>query len=107
MHISAEVILKSKSGKSIFEKDAVITSDTISNYVPKDSSLQTVKNILDSLGFQTVSGPYSVTITGSVHLFESVFKIKLSSKENPDVPIPNTLKDFVEKIIFSEPVMYF
>lgn len=108
--ISAEVILKSESGNSMFDKNVTITSENISHYLPKSSSVDAVKNILESLGFQTSVGPCSITIIGTPKLFEDNFKIKISEDNMlhmQDIQTPNSMKEYVEKIIFPEPVEYF
>ena len=119
--ISAEVILKSKSGRSLANEDVAITSDNIKEFSPTDYTIKEAIHRIQELGFTTPQAGVTLTIVGSLSLFENVFQVKLTETEDDDLAgggsmeihsskepvIPSTLKDIVEKIVFIPPPRYF
>lgn len=115
--ISAEVILKSKTGKSMFEPGVVVTSENVSDFKPDETSISKVSDILCEMGFKISCGEHSISIEGSKILFEKIFKIKITIgkdknqtfkiKNNVPINVPSSLKNYVEKIFFPEPPEYF
>lgn len=109
--ISAEVILKTKSGRSVYSRDVAITSKNIKEFQPTEETINDAANRLRELGFTVLKGDITLTVIGEPTLFEKVFKIKLTLKKNekatnivvnPDeeLVIPDSLSDSVEKIVF-------
>jgi subtilase family serine protease len=109
--ISAEVILKSKSGRSVYSRDVAITSKNVKEFQPTEVTINDVSNRLQKLGFTVLKGGITLTVIAEPTLFEKVFKVKLTLKKNekasnivvnPDeeLVIPDSLSNSVEKIVF-------
>ena len=115
--ISAEVILKSKSGKSMLESGVIVTSENVSEFAPDETSISKVSTMLRDMGFNIFLGEYSISIEGPKDLFEKTFKTKLivekdknrgfHIKNNSSIPVPSSMKNYVEKIFFPEKPEYF
>ena len=115
--ISAEIILKSKSGKSMLTPGIVVTSENISEFIPKEDSMNKLNKILQEVGFNVVCGMNSISIEGTKILFENIFKTKIIIKKNDKgffeikndalIQIPLSIKNDVEKIFFPEQQEYF
>lgn len=112
--ISAEVILKSKSGQSMASTEAPITSDNIEEFRPSDLTIKDAKEHLKQLGFNVSSNGLTLTIVGERSLFEKVFKVKLIVKKDRDtggmkvlsdkeLSIPTRVSDVIEKVVFVPP----
>ena len=116
-NISAEVILKSKSGKSFIDSNVNVTSKNVADFYPTKKTIEDAKRQLQQMGFRVPISKITMTIEGEPKKFESIFKIKLQISENKlnrlsiscqsDPVIPDSLKNFVEKIIFPEEPEYF
>jgi hypothetical protein len=109
--ISAEVILKSKSGKSLSNRESAITSKNVKEFQPAEETIIAATDHLHKLGFTVLDGNITLTIIGEKSLFEKVFDTKLDIKKdqkakriivhpNKDLPLPASLSDIVEKIVF-------
>jgi hypothetical protein len=109
--ISAEVILKSKSGRSLYSRDVAITSKNVKEFQPTEVTINDVSNRLQKLGFTVLKGGITLTVIGEPTLFQKVFKVKLTLKKNekasnivvnPDeeLVIPDSLSNSIEKIVF-------
>ncbi len=115
--ISAEVILKSKTGKSMFEPRVVVTSENVSDFMPDETTISKVSDILREMGFEIFHGEHSISIQGPKTLFEKIFKIKIiiekdknetfTIKSNVPINVSSSMKNYVEKIFFPEPPEYF
>lgn len=116
--ISAEVILKSKSGRSLAHPDKEITAVNIEEYTPSPDTIEMATQILEGYGFMVMPSEVTLTILGQPLQFEKVFKVKLTLNTNEktsaiivladrDLGIPNSLKEYVEKIVFPEPPEFF
>jgi subtilase family serine protease len=112
--ISAEVILKSTSGKSMSSAKEPITSDNIEEFRPSDLVVNDATKHLKQLGFAVSSNGLTLTIEGEESLFEKVFKINLTLKRNGDTGrinihsdkellIPARLSDIIERVVFVPP----
>lgn len=110
--VSAEVILKSKSGRSLASGDVAITSDNIEEFRPTQESIKKATQGLQKLGFTVSQGGVTLTIVGEQKLFEEVFKVKLTTKKvaggievraNTEASIPHSLSDIVEQVVFIPP----
>jgi hypothetical protein len=114
--ISAEVILKSKTGRSLTEGTASITSNNIREFQPSLETTNEAKQGLSQLGFQVTPSDITMTVVGPKSLFEKVFDTQLqvnnTTKEvsiispNKDLPIPDSLQRSVEKVVFIPPPEY-
>jgi hypothetical protein len=116
--ISAEVILKSRSGRSLADADAVVTAETLEEFAPAPETVIKATQCLKHLGFTVVHTGVTLTILGKKELFEDVFTIQLTLKEdektgsviihcNGDVSIPKSLKNVVKDVVFPEPPEFF
>ena len=116
--ISAVVILKSKTGQSLAHTEVPITSENIENFKPTSETITRATKRLEELGFNVQPSPITLTLLGKTTLFEKVFKIKLTIDRdettgseivhaNRELLIPDSLKDVVEKVVFSEPPEFF
>ena len=113
--ISSEVILKSKTGRSLTE-GIPITSENIKDFQPSQETINEAVEIFRELGFTVSPSNVTITIVGTKNLFEEVFNTKLqikttdkgiSIKPPRDLIIPNSLRHIVEKVIFIPPPEYF
>ena len=114
--ISAEVILKSKSGKSFLATNSV-TSENIDEFLADKNTISQATIILEDFGFTALESETSISIVGTSNLFEKIFKIKikinkddlgnLSVNLDKKPIVPMTLKNYVEAIIFPEKPEYF
>jgi subtilase family serine protease len=76
--ISAEVILRSKSGRSMDSSNVPITSENIEEFQPSEQVINDATNRFKQLGFAVFSNGLTLTIEGEKSLFEKVFKVKLT-----------------------------
>ena len=113
--ISAEVILKSKTGRSLTE-DIPITSENIKDFQPSQETINEAVEIFKELGFTVSPSNITITIVGTKALFEQVFNTKLqinTTDKGISVPpareltILDSLRHIVEKVIFIPPPEYF
>ncbi len=112
--ISAEVILKTKNGKSMINEDIPITSENIEQFQPSPDTIENATSILEKLNFTVFNNNYTLTIQGKAELFEKVFNAKITVEKNtftgkttikPDreLNIPDTLDNIVEGVVFTPP----
>ena len=117
-YILAEVILKSKSGRSMVSSDDNITSENIEEFRPSQQVIKDATDRLKKLGFTVISGGITLTIKGEKALFEKVFKVNLTFEKiglagkievhsDKQLSVPAGISDIVEKVIFTPPAEYF
>jgi organic radical activating enzyme len=114
--LSAEVVLKSASGRSLTDVGATITSENVSEFRPNQETIEEAIHQLEKLGFKVPQKGITLTIVGEPKQFERAFKIKLTTKKvpagvevhtNTDASIPPSLSNTVEKIVFVPPPEFF
>lgn len=117
--ISAQVVLKSASGKP-FEGTTVITSANIRDFLPSAETVAKVTEAFTAAGFDV--GPMvgnSFSITAPVSTFEKVFRAQLRRQENggvvavkdddsssyelPLAGLPQSLTELIEVVTFTPP----
>jgi hypothetical protein len=118
--LSAEVALRSASGKS-FNGQTAITSENIADYLPSRETLEQARRAFVELGFE-VSEPAGLgfSITAPARVFSKVFKIKIlpderggikaaaakglqASYELPKAALPKELAQQLVAVSFSPP----
>jgi subtilase family serine protease len=114
--ISAEVILKSQTGRSLTE-GTPITSENIKDFKPSQETINEAVEKFRELGFTVLPSNITITIVGTKTLFEKVFGTKLQIKTTTDkrisirsmedLTIPDSLRKSIEKVIFIPPPEYF
>ena len=85
--VSAQVVLKSASGKSI-DGETAITSENIADYSPSSDSLTAATAAFSEAGFvvgNLVGNSFSITASKST--FEKFFKAKLKAEDRGDVKV--------------------
>jgi subtilase family serine protease len=116
--ISAEVILKSKEGKTIVSDENPLTAQNIEGYRPSEQIIKEAAMRLRNLGFDVFPSEFNLTIRGSVSLFEKVFQTKLTLSQDDLkrvigvhahnlLTIPPILSDVVEMVVFTPPPRFF
>ncbi|MDL1981740.1 MAG: hypothetical protein LWX02_09785 [Deltaproteobacteria bacterium] len=116
--VSAEAILRSKSGRSLARADVAVTAENIEEFTPAAATIAEATRCLQELGFAIEPSGVTLTILGKPALFEEVFRVKLSLKKDeptggitvhPDgeLAIPDSLRDVVEEVVFPEPPEFF
>jgi hypothetical protein len=114
--ISAEVVLKSASGRSLTERGAAITSENVEEFRPNQETVKEAIYQLEKLGFEVTQKGITLTIVGEPIQFEKAFKINLTTKKvsagvevrtNKEASIPSTLSNSVEKVVFIPPPEFF
>ena len=116
--ISAQVILRPASGKSVTGQDA-ITSENIRDFMPSTETFTAAAQGFQSAGFDvSAEGPTGFSITAPAATFEKVFKTRLRSDdggvrsvkkdESEDFELslrslPRELSRYVEAISFTPP----
>jgi hypothetical protein len=79
--ISAQVILRPASGKSVTGQDA-ITSENIRDFMPSPESFQAAAQSFSEAGFEvSAAGPTGFSITAPASTFEKVFNTSVRSQE--------------------------
>ena len=118
--LSAEVALRSASGKS-FNSQTAITSENIAEYLPSPEFVEKAQRAFTELGFE-VSKPAGIgfSITAPESLFQKVFNIRTTSDkrsgtkavaekdvegdyELPLKALPKELTQYISAITFSPP----
>lgn len=114
--VTANITLKSESGASIFDKDAPVTSETISKYLPSKSTIQKAKKMLKTAGFEVVINTFGFTVSTPIENFEKILNVKLTNSKSQNevlyrvdkkIVIPENWKQFIESIDLPEPVEYY
>jgi hypothetical protein len=114
--ISAEVLLKSKSGRSLASPETTVTAESVGDFLPAAETISEATRHFRNLGFTVVPSDVTLTLVGMPALFEGVFRVKLEIKKaEPDSGtgvkvhvegepvIPHPLRRFVDRIVFPEP----
>lgn len=102
--LSAEVALRSASGKS-FTGQTAITSENVADYVPAREVVEKARRAFAELGFE-VSEPAGIgfSITAPASVFRKVFKTKtLPDDELPKAALPKELAEDLVGVSFSPP----
>lgn len=114
--LSAEVILKSASGRSLTEGSIAITSENVEEFRPNQETIKEAIHQLEKLGFKVSQKGITLTIEGEPMQFEKAFKVKLTTKRiaggievrtNREPSIPSSLSNTVEKVVFIPPPEFF
>jgi hypothetical protein len=114
--VTANITLKSESGASIFDKDAMVTSETIEQYKPSKSTIQKAKKALKSADFEVSTNGLGLFVSTNLENFEKVLNVKLMEtksqnqttfKADKKIVVPEQWKSIIESIDLSEPVEYF
>lgn len=113
--VTANVTLKSESGASIFDEGALVTSETISKYLPSKSTIRNAKKALKSAGFEVNTNGIGLFVSTKIDNFEKVLNVKLiepksekqAFKIEKKIIVPENWKEFIESIDLPEPVEYF
>jgi hypothetical protein len=110
--ISAEAILRSRTGRSLARPDEPITAENVEEFRPTEETVAEAKRRLEKLGFIVPNSGVTLTVLGDPAHFESVLGVKLERDEQTVHPqgelmIPDSLKGFVEEIVFPEPPEFF
>lgn len=112
--ISAEAILKSKSGRSLAHEDVAITAKNVAEFTPAPETIAKATSQFEQLGFTVSHAALTLTLTGKPELFEKVFKVKLNLEKEQqtggvivhpmgELSLPDPLRDVVEEVVFPEP----
>jgi len=79
--VHADVTLRSASGKSIRDKDAVITAKTISQYYPPEGFAKLAADILRGLGLRIIAkNRLTICVAAPLEEFERIFRVTLTKK---------------------------
>jgi hypothetical protein len=117
--VSAQVILRPASGKSVTGQEA-ITSENIRDYMPSPESFQAAAQAFSAAGFEvSAAGPTGFSITAPASTFETFFNTRLRKQERGGVmamrkdesasfelplrAIPREVSQFVEAVTFTPP----
>jgi subtilase family serine protease len=117
--ISAQVVLRPASGKSVTGQEA-ITSDNVRDYMPSPESFQAVASEFAAAGFEvSAAGPTGFSITAPASTFEKFFNTRLKSTESGGVEsvgkdkstgyelplrgLPKGLSHHIEAVTFTPP----
>lgn len=113
--IVAQITLKSASGSSILDKEAVVTSETVNKYKPTAATVRKAKKLLKSDGFDVTDNGIGLSASTTVENFEKVFGVEVSEtkvkrftvyKTQKKIPVPNSWKNVIESVDLPEPVEY-
>lgn len=120
--VSAEVILRSETGRSLARSDVAITAVNVEEFTPAVETIAKATSHFRKLGFKVDRGDLTLTLSGSPSLFEKVFKVRLALEEvdatesapggvivssNGELVVPESLKDAVEEVVFPERPEFF
>ncbi|MCI0628096.1 MAG: hypothetical protein L0387_41660 [Acidobacteria bacterium] len=116
--VSAEAILKSKTGRSLAAPDVPVTADNVAAYLPTEETLVRAKQQLEQLGFTVSGAGPTLTVVGEPERFERLLRVRLGFRKHPqtgqamvecqgEVMIPEALQGLVETIVFPEPPEFF
>ncbi len=129
--VYAEASVHSQGGVSLFRSSELITHENITQFYSHPQQVNLAIQRLKSEGFEVLeTGRVTLTIAGSVDLYERVFKTKIIAKDKPVIkggglesvgtfldtpdtdiigfvdPSSSDLSDLIEGIALSEPVYY-
>lgn len=110
--ITAEVYLVTASGKRQMDPSANVSAKNIDEYRPAKATVAKATRRLRALGFDVPLVGLTLTLSGPVSLFETVFQMRFdtsSSYPRPisDPVIPSSLKHLVEGLAFGGPARLF
>jgi hypothetical protein len=116
--VSAEVILKSKSGRSLARPGVVITAENVEEFMPARETIAEATRHLQGSGFTVIQSDVTLTLLGKPAQFEELFGVKLTLEKHeptggitvkPDgeLVIPDSLKNVVDEVVFPEPPEFF
>lgn len=116
--ISAEALLKSRSGLSMTEGNIAITAENVEEFSPTPQVVLEATKRLQELGFTVSQGGITLTLQGKSTQFEKVFGSKLNLetdestgniivKPENELIIPESLQNVVEQVVFPEPPQFF
>jgi len=131
--VHADVTIRSASGKSIRDKDAVIDAKTVRDYYPPEGFVKLAEEILREMGVQIVAkNRITICIAAPLEEFERIFGVTLTKKRffpyvvpkrqrTPDkegcgielfykggkkLPLPNKLCGLVESVHLATPAKF-
>lgn len=122
--VRATVILRSRTGKSLFERKKGKKGDT-KDYRPHSELFTDAKNEFKALGFKVHSkGRFSIAISTTRDKFEEFFNVELTQEEHPvfagrekpttkyfvtkdEIIVPEELRDIVDRIVLQRPIQLF
>lgn len=116
--ISAEAILKSRSGQSLTRGKIAITAENVENFTPAAETIDVARKRLEELGFNVSQSGVTLTVLGNQAQFEKVFRVKLTVEKDKmtrgltvrpagELVIPDSLRDVVEEVLFPKRPEYF
>ena len=110
--ITAEVYLVTASGKRQMDPKAKVTAKNIDEFRPSAATVAKATRRLRSLGFDVPLAGVTLTLSGPVSLFETVFQMRFDTTGPDPLPIsdpviPPSLQDLVAGITFGGPARLF
>jgi hypothetical protein len=116
--ISAEVILRSRSGRSLSSPDEPVTAENVEQFGPTEATVAEARRRLEELGFVVPHSGVTLTVLGDAARFERVFGVKLAVEEDElagdlavraegEPVVPDSLAGVVEAVVFPEPPEFF
>jgi subtilase family serine protease len=110
--VSAEVILKSGTGRSLADEGVTITSENVHEFRPRPETITEASALLEHLGFTIPHAGITLTITGKLSQFEQTFQVKLNVRKadvgiavqtDKEATIPPSISHVIEKVVFVPP----
>src|SRR5215210_8788639 len=111
--VSAEAILRSRTGRSLARPDEPITAENLEAFSPTEQTVAEAARRLGELGFEVSHSGVTLTLLGEPSRFERVFGIELALVEGEQsfpavrsagrLQIPDSLEGLVDEIVFPEP----
>jgi hypothetical protein len=116
--ISAEAILRSRSGRSLSSPEEPVTAENVERFGPTEATVAEARRRLEELGFVVPHSGVTLTVVGDAARFERVFGVKLVLEEDErtgglavsadgEPVVPDSLADVVEAVVFPEPPEFF
>ena len=126
--VSAEVVLSSQSGRSMFETGAVLTADNLDAYRPPAGRGMETARVLRELGFMIRHiGTFSISVEATRSLWEKTFNTRVEKRTQPistthpelgrveywshiadtNFAVPSTLQSLVERAYPQPPPILF
>jgi site-specific DNA-cytosine methylase len=116
--ISAEAILRSRSGRSLARPDEPITAENVEEFSPTQETIAEASRRLEELGFAVSPSGVTLTVLGEPTRFERVFGVMLAMGKDEhaggptiqpqgELAMPDSLEALVEEIVFPEPPEFF
>jgi serine protease AprX len=85
--VSAEVVLSSESGSSMFETGAALTANNLDRHKPPGGRGTETARVLQELGFKIRHiGTFSISVEASRSLWEQTFNTKVTKRTQPISP---------------------